>query len=59
MNHWWANQNQTCEHEIGEGFLRSPKTNKSGGRNRFYDSLTEGRFGDVIFSFSDTQDSKT
>jgi putative restriction endonuclease len=54
MKHWWVNQNQTYQHEVGGGFLWSPKTNSNGGRNRFYDAMTETAVGDVIFSFCDT-----
>lgn len=55
MRSWWVNQNQTYKHEVGGGYLWSPKTNKGGRRNRFYDSMTEAALGDVVFSFSDTQ----
>jgi len=55
MRIWWVNQNQTYRHEVGGGYLRSPKTNKDGRRNRFYDSMTEAALGDIVFSFSDTQ----
>ena len=54
MNHWWVNQNQTYLHEVGGGYLWSPKVNTNGRRNRFYESMTEAEPGDVIFSFCDT-----
>lgn len=54
MNHWWVNQNQTYQHEVHGGYLWSPKTNKNGARNRFYDAMTEVATGDVVFSFADT-----
>lgn len=54
MRYWWVNQNQTYEHEVGGGFLWSPKVNADGRRNRFYDSMTEATPGDVVFSFCDT-----
>lgn len=54
MRYWWVNQNQTYEHEVGEGFLWSPKTKKNGSRNRFYDNMTEVSPGDLVFSFKDT-----
>jgi putative restriction endonuclease len=54
MNYWWVNQNQTYVHEVAGGYMWSPKTNTNGGRNRFYDSMTETRPGDVVFSFCDT-----
>jgi hypothetical protein len=54
MNYWWVNQNQTYVHEVGGGYLWSPKVNANGRRNRFYDSMTEAAAGDVVFSFCDT-----
>lgn len=54
MNHWWVNQNQTYAHEVGGGYLWSPKVKANGSRNRFYDTMTETRPGDVVFSFCDT-----
>lgn len=55
MNYWWVNQNQTYAHEIGGGYLWSPKTTKNGRANHFYDNMTLVEPGDVIFSFCDTQ----
>jgi hypothetical protein len=37
MRHWWVNQNQTFRHELAGGYLWSPKRNKNGARNPFYD----------------------
>ncbi|MEI7785143.1 MAG: HNH endonuclease signature motif containing protein [Betaproteobacteria bacterium] len=54
MQIWWVNQNQTYRYEVGGGYLWSPKANRDGRRNRFYDSMTETAAGDVVFSFSDT-----
>lgn len=54
MKYWWVNQNQTYQHEVGGGYLWSPKVNANGSRNRFYDAMTETQVGDVIFSFCDT-----
>jgi len=54
MKYWWVNQNQTYVHEVGGGYLWSPKANANGRRNRFYDSMTEAAPGDVVFSFCDT-----
>jgi len=54
MKYWWVNQNQTYVHEVGGGYLWSPKVNANGRRNRFYDSMTEAMPGDVVFSFCDT-----
>ena len=54
MKYWWVNQNQTYQHEVGGGYLWSPKVNANGSRNRFYDAMMETQFGDIIFSFYDT-----
>lgn len=54
MTYWWVNQNQTYEHEVGGGYLWSPKTNQNGGRNQFYDNMTQVQQGDVVLSFCDT-----
>jgi putative restriction endonuclease len=54
MRYWWVNQNQTYVHEVGGGYLWSPKINADGRRNRFYDAMTEAYPGDVVFSFCDT-----
>jgi putative restriction endonuclease len=39
MRYWWVNQ--THVHEVGGGYLWSPKVNANGRSNRFYDSMTE------------------
>lgn len=54
MRYWWVNQNQTYKHEVAGGFLWSPKLNKDGRRNQFYENMTEVTAGDLIFSFCDT-----
>lgn len=54
MRYWWVNQNQTYRHEVGGGYLWSPKKNANGARNAFYDFMREVAPGDVIFSFADT-----
>ena len=55
MRYWWVNQNQTYKHEVEGGFLWSPKTNRDGRRNRFYDNMTEVSPGDLVLSFCDTE----
>src|ERR1700683_4207396 len=55
MRHWWVNQNQTYRHEIGGGYLWSPKRNTNGARNPFYESMREVAPGDLILSFVDTR----
>ena len=53
MRYWWVNQNQTYAHEVGGGYLWSPKVKSNGNANPFYDFMREVSPGDVIFSFSD------
>ena len=55
MRYWWVNQNQTFRHEVGGGYLWSPKRNANGARNPFYESMREVAPGDLIFSFADTR----
>jgi putative restriction endonuclease len=55
MRYWWVNQNQTFRQEIDGGYLWSPKRNKSGRRNPFYEFMREVSPGDIVFSFRDTR----
>ena len=55
MRYWWVNQNQTFRHDLAGGHLWSPKRNKNGVRNPFYDSMRMVALGDVVFSFADTK----
>ena len=55
MRYWWVNQNQTFRQEIEGGYLWSPKRNKNGHRNPFYEFMREVAPGDVVFSFCDTR----
>jgi len=43
MRYWWVNQNQTFRQEIEGGYLWSPKRNKNGHRNPFYEFMREVR----------------
>ncbi len=54
MRCWWVNQNQTYRHEVPGGYLWSPVKRADGARNHFYDTMTEVRPGDLVFSFCDT-----
>ena len=54
MRYWWVNQNQTFRHEIGGGYLWSPKAKANGHQNAFYDFMREVAPSDIIFSFVDT-----
>lgn len=51
MRYWWVNQNQTYKAEISGGYIWSPKRNKNGARNQFYENMREVSPGDLIFSF--------
>jgi putative restriction endonuclease len=54
MRFWWVNQNQTFRQETEGGYLWSPKNNKGGGFNPFYEFMRELAPGDIVFSFADT-----
>lgn len=55
MRYWWVNQKQTYRHEIGNGFLWSPKQNADGSQSPFYDFMTEIQPGDIAFSYVNSQ----
>ena len=55
MNYWWVNQNQTFQHELNGGYMWSPKRNKTGARNQFYENMLLVRPGDLVFSFNKTR----
>lgn len=55
VRYWWVNQNQTYRHEVGGGYLWSPKRNKNGARNPFYQAMREVAPGDIVLSFCDTR----
>lgn len=52
---WWVNQNQTYREEIEGGYLWSPKRNKNGARNQFYENMRAVSPGDRIYSFRNTR----
>src|ERR1043165_4512731 len=54
MQYWWVNQNQTYKAEFSGGYIWSPKRNKNGARNHFYENMRSVAPGDIIFSFRDT-----
>jgi len=54
LRYWWVNQNQTYRQEIGGGYMWSPKVNKNGKLNPFYEFMREVAPGDLVFSFADT-----
>lgn len=55
MRHWWVNQNQTFRQEIAGGYLWSPKRNRNGQRNPYYEFMREVAPGDIVFSFCDSR----
>lgn len=55
MRYWWVNQNQTDRHEIGGGYLWSPKRKSDGTVNPFYEFMREVAPGDLVFSFAHTR----
>jgi len=55
VRYWWVNQNQTFRQEIEGGYLWSPKRNKNGHRNPFYEFMREVAPGNIVFSFFDTR----
>jgi len=55
MRYWWVNQNRTHRHEIGGGYLWSPKRSAHNARNPFYESMREVAPGNIVFSFVETR----
>ncbi len=53
--YWWVNQNQTWRHEIGGGYLWSPKRSRGrrpeGKFNQFYENMRLVKAGDIVFSY--------
>jgi putative restriction endonuclease len=52
LRYWWVNQKQTYRQELAGGFMWSPKRNANGGRNPYYDFMTEVQPGDLVFSYA-------
>lgn len=52
MNYWWVNQKQTHRHEIGEGYMWSPKRQKDGSKNFSYEYMKHIQPGDIVFSYA-------
>jgi putative restriction endonuclease len=51
MQYWWVNQKQTYRHEIGGGYLWSPKRKADRSRNQFYENMKVVAPGDLVFSY--------
>jgi hypothetical protein len=54
VRYWWVNHSKTYNHEVGGGYLWSPKKNNNNARNQFYENMVEVQPGDLVFSFADT-----
>ena len=50
MQYWWVNQNSTSKEEVAGGYMWSPKKNRNGAKNEFYDNMTRVSCGDIVFS---------
>jgi|GEM_PF-170672 len=55
LSAWWVNQNQTFREETEGGYMWSPKRNKNGARNQFYENMRAVMPGDRIYSFRNTR----
>ncbi len=55
MRYWWVNQKKTYKHEVSGGFLWSPKRNKNGARNQYYENMKEVQPGDIVFSYREAK----
>jgi putative restriction endonuclease len=51
LRYWWVNQKQTHRHEIGGGYLWSPKRKRDHSRNQFYENMKAVAPGDLVFSY--------
>ena len=54
MKYWWVNQKRTFRHEVGGGYLWSPKLQSNGTRHFSYEFMKKVSPGDVIFSYAKT-----
>ena len=52
MHYWWVNQRQTHRHEIGEGYMWSPKYKQDGNKHFSYEYMKHIQPGDIIFSYA-------
>jgi len=52
MNYWWVNQKQTHRHEIGEGYMWSPKYQQDGNKHFSYEYMKHIQPGGVVFSYA-------
>ena len=55
MAFWWVNNKQTHRHEIGGGYIWSPKASANGSYNRFYANMRLVTPGDLVFAYYDAR----
>jgi len=55
MAYWWVNQKQTFKRAVKASELWSPRTNVDGGRNVFYEYMTQVQAGDVVFAYAKSE----
>ncbi len=49
--YWWVNQNKTFKHEVGGGYLWSPKLTQNERRMTAYENMRAITPGDIVFSY--------
>jgi putative restriction endonuclease len=49
---WWVNHSPTARREVAEGYLWSPRTERSGARSPFYDNMRRAGPGDLMLSYA-------
>lgn len=55
MNYWWVNQKQTHRHEIGEGYVWSPKYQQDKKQHFSYEYMKHVQPSDIIFSYANAK----
>ena len=55
MRYWWVSQKQTYRHEIGNGYMWSPKKQKDGKSHFSYEYMKHVEPGDIIFSYANAK----
>jgi hypothetical protein len=53
VRYWWVNQSKTHEQEQKGGYLWSPKANRNGAYNQFYENMKHVTPGDLVFCYWD------
>jgi len=55
MHYWWVNQKQTHRHEVGEGYMWSPKRQQDYNKHFSYEFMKHIQPGDIIFSYANAE----